>query len=199
MRRYYQQRLDGEPHSVLALAGSGGHARDRHHAPVAVGSGPRPYRYGGAVGPVELPPGIEDRMRAAAAKLCAALGLIGLVSFDFLIAGDTPYLLEVNPRPSATLDVFDDAAGTLFKAHLAACAGAAPPLPAADGARAAVILYADEGPLLVQPIAWPPWTAGPSRTRHPHPPIPSDSDRLRICTDGRCGIRKLPSALGRTG
>ena len=74
-----------------------------------VGSGPRPYRYGGAVGPVELPPAIDAAMRTAVERVCAALGLVGLVAFDFLLAGDTPHLLEVNPRPSATLDVFDDA------------------------------------------------------------------------------------------
>jgi predicted ATP-grasp superfamily ATP-dependent carboligase len=98
-------------------------------------------------------------MLAAAQKLCDALGLVGLVSFDFVVTGKTPHLLEVNPRPSATLDVFDDKNGALFKAHVDACLGRNPALPMTDGARASAILYADRGPLNVGPVAWPDWTA----------------------------------------
>src|SRR5690606_5145057 len=70
-----------------------------------------------------------------------------------------PFLLEVNPRPGATLDIFDDAAGTLFAAHLAASEGATFPRPTPEGGRAAAILYADAGPLKVPPLVWPQWVA----------------------------------------
>lgn len=158
-RRYYQRRLDGIPHALLALAARDGMHMIGFSRQWSVGSGPRPYRYGGAVGPMQPDPAIAAPMRTAAEKLCAALGLIGLVSFDFVVAGTTPYLLEVNPRPGATLDVFDDDEGTLFKAHLAACAGNTAPLPSSTGCRAAAILYADRGPLLVGETAWPEWSA----------------------------------------
>lgn len=158
-RRYYQQRLDGAPTSLLALATHGGMHFIGFSQQWSVVSGPRPYRYAGAVGPVRLAPAIEKAMTAAARKLCTALGLVGLVSFDFIVAGDTPYLLEINPRPGATLDVFDDEAGTLFKAHVAACGGSAPRLPATTGSRAAAILYADPGPLVINSTDWPPWAA----------------------------------------
>jgi uncharacterized protein len=158
-RRYFQRRLDGESVSALAIASAQGVQIVGISRQWTVGAGPRPYRYGGAVGPVRLAPAVETAMRAAVANTCAALGLIGLVSFDFLLAGNTPYLLEVNPRPSASLDVFDDAAGSLFHAHLAACAGRAPQLPTSQGARAAAVLYADAGRLTVDAAAWPEWTA----------------------------------------
>jgi predicted ATP-grasp superfamily ATP-dependent carboligase len=75
-----------------------------------------------------------------------------------------PFLLEVNPRPGATIDVFDDASGTLFKAHVEASRGGDPAaLLAADWhppvARAAAFLYADRGPLSVPSVSWPDWTA----------------------------------------
>jgi len=124
-----------------------------------IGSGPRPYRYGGAVGPVSLTPAVDTALRSAAEKISAALALVGLVSFDFILAGETSFLLEVNPRPSATLDVFDDADGSLFRAHLDTCAGRTPRLPSTNGARAAAILYADRGPLRVGEVAWPEWAA----------------------------------------
>jgi predicted ATP-grasp superfamily ATP-dependent carboligase len=99
-------------------------------------------------------------MTAAAQGVCRALELAGLVSFDFLLAGGVPYLLEVNPRPGATIDVFDDARGALFLAHLAASRGLPVALPeAAPGVRAAGVLYSGPAPVVVGSIPWPDWTA----------------------------------------
>jgi predicted ATP-grasp superfamily ATP-dependent carboligase len=158
-KQYYQRKLDGDPVSILAVA-----TRSSAHIvgisrQWTMGSGPRPYRYGGAVGPVSLPLTVETAIGAAAVELCAALALVGLVSFDFILAGEMFFLLDVNPRPSATLDIFDDENGSLFRAHLDACSGREPRLPQTKGARAAAILYAERGPLRVGAVAWPEWTA----------------------------------------
>ncbi|HEY7669978.1 MAG TPA: ATP-grasp domain-containing protein [Hyphomicrobium sp.] len=161
LRRYAQRRLDGEPVSVLVVAGGHRLSIVGFSRQWTVAAEPRPYRYGGAVGPAPLDPAVKERMTAAAEAVCGALHLIGLVSFDFLLAGAVPYLLEVNPRPGATLDVFDDASGSLFAAHVAACRGEGftldPLLPPA--ARAAGVLYADQGPLSPVLSAWPSWAA----------------------------------------
>lgn len=61
---------------------------------------------------------IEDAM-----TLTEELRLVGLVSFDFLGVDGAPVLLEINPRPSATLDILDGAHGAMFRAHVAACLG----------------------------------------------------------------------------
>ena len=168
-RRYYQRRIDGVPHSVLAVATSDGVRIVGISRQWTVGQGPRPFRYGGAVGPVHLPAAVDACMRNAAEAVCAALGLVGLVAFDFLLVGDAPILIEVNPRPGATLDVFDDAGGALFRAHVDACGGKIAALPAPPGARAAAILYADRGPLTIDAVRWPEWTADrpPPGTRVP--------------------------------
>ncbi len=158
-RRYYQRRLQGDPISVLAVATRDGAHLVGKTRQWTVGSGPRPYRYGGAVGPVELSSTITSALRNAVDNVCKAIGLVGLVAFDFILVGTTTYLLEVNPRPSATLDIFDDAAGSLFRAHLAACTGDTPELPAQEGARAAAILYADAGALDIGDTPFPKWTA----------------------------------------
>jgi len=158
-RRYYQRRLDGEAVSLLAIATANTVHFIGFSRQWPAGNGPRPFRYGGAVGPVSLGAEIEAAMAFAAVEVCSALKLIGLVAFDFLLAGDTPYLLEVNPRPGATLDVFDDEKGALFEAHLAACEGRSAPLPTLSGARAAAILYADQGALVIGHTPWPDWTA----------------------------------------
>jgi predicted ATP-grasp superfamily ATP-dependent carboligase len=158
-RHYYQRLIAGEPASVLAVAARGNIQIAGISRQWTVGSGPRPFRYGGAAGPARLAPPLEAQMLAAVEAVCTALGLVGLVSFDFLLAGGAAHLLEANPRPSATLDVFDDAVGSLFRAHLAACRGDAFDMPAPKAARAAAILYADAGPLTIGAPAWPSWSA----------------------------------------
>jgi predicted ATP-grasp superfamily ATP-dependent carboligase len=99
-------------------------------------------------------------MAGAAWAVSRALGLAGLVSFDFMLNEGVPYLLEVNPRAGATLDVFDDAEGSLFRAHIDACRGQtpSPPKPGA-GARAAALLYAGAEPVTIPQLAWPDWTS----------------------------------------
>jgi len=159
--RYYQRRLSGDPVSLLAVAQRDQLAIAGFSRQWTVGAEPRPNRYGGAVAPASLDAAAKDRMTAAAEAVGRALRLVGLVSFDFLLADGVPYLLEVNPRPGATLDVLDDPSGALFTAHVAACRGEAvalPPLPA-PGPRAAGILYADRAALAPVVPEWPSWTA----------------------------------------
>jgi predicted ATP-grasp superfamily ATP-dependent carboligase len=158
-KRYFQRRIAGEPVSILALAGRNTVRGTLFSRQWSAGVAPRIYRYGGAAGPIRLEPAIASRMTATVETVCGALNLVGLLSFDFVLAAGTPYLLEVNPRPSATLDIFDDAAGGLFNAHLAACRGSDIALPAPRGPRAAAILYADQGALTLGDLAWPAWTA----------------------------------------
>lgn len=157
--RYFQRLVRGEPVSLLGVAG----AESLHVAGFTrqwtTGIGPRPYRYAGAVGPARLDPEIEARMTASAAALSRALPLTGLVSFDFLLADGGLLLLEVNPRPGATLDVLDDAAGSLLRAHIAASHNEPIALPEHSEFRAAAILYADDGPLTVGAVPWPQWSA----------------------------------------
>jgi predicted ATP-grasp superfamily ATP-dependent carboligase len=159
--RYYQRRLNGEPVSLLGVAARGRLCVAGFSRQWTVGAEPRPYRYGGATGPACFDPTVKEGMASSAEAVCGALDLVGLVSFDFLLAGGVPYLLEVNPRPGATLDVLDDKSGALFAAHVAACRGEASvfaPL-STPGARAAGILYADRGPLSPLMPTWPSWTA----------------------------------------
>jgi predicted ATP-grasp superfamily ATP-dependent carboligase len=159
--RYFQRHLQGEPVSLLALACAGRMSLVGFSRQWTVGTEPRPYRYGGASGPAHLDPAVKEPMIAAAETVGRALGLVGLVSFDFLLTRGVPYLLEVNPRPGATLDVFDDQSGALFSAHVAACRGEPQSLgpQSRQGAQAAGILYAERGLLIPALVAWPSWTA----------------------------------------
>ncbi|MGI9403806.1 MAG: ATP-grasp domain-containing protein [Hyphomicrobium sp.] len=159
--RYFQRFIKGSTISVLATAEHGRVQIVGISRQWCTEAGPKPYRYGGAAGPLRLDPGVEAVMISAVEVVARALGLVGLVSFDFMLAEGLTYLLDVNPRPSATLDIFDDAAGSLIRAQIAACAGdrVELPSPPETGARAAAILYADPSPLMVEPLVWPNWVA----------------------------------------
>ena len=88
----------------------------------------------------------------ALAGLVAATGLSGLVSADLMVDGEAWWLLEVNPRPGATLDLLDRGPVPLFHAHLAASRGRLPEArPVLTGAAAAEILYAD-APISAVPV-----------------------------------------------
>ena len=65
--------------------------------------------------------------------LAATFGLVGLVGVDVVIdeAGEL-HVIEVNPRPTASMELFERATGeSLAAAHLAACGFVPPPAPAA--------------------------------------------------------------------
>ncbi len=107
---------------------------------------------------------LEARLIGIGLELSEELGLTGLVSFDFMVEDGMPSLLEVNPRPGASIDVFDDTSGTLFTTHVEACLGGDAAAHLATNwhppiARAAAFLYADRGTLNVPAVDWPSWTA----------------------------------------
>lgn len=154
---YLQRRVAGKPISALFLA-------DGQHAMLlfftAQWSDPVPhaaFRYGGALRPAPLAPTIAAAMTAAVAKLVAATGLVGLNSADFLVREGDFDLLEINPRPGATLDL---APGPVFRWHLAACRGSLPTRPPIfPAAAAAAIVYARQATRLPAAFNWPAWTA----------------------------------------
>lgn len=159
-RRYFQKRIEGIRISVSALIAHDGIATSFSRQWTSP-SAAMPFRYGGAVSLQESETPGAEAMLSAVDKLARAFDLKGLASFDFIIDGGRAYLLEINPRPGATLDVFDDAQGSLFKAHVDASLGQ--PLDQSGGdleaSRAAAILHADRGGLTLGNYDWPEWSA----------------------------------------
>lgn len=158
---YAQRRMPGRPVSLLFLA-------DGHRiVPVGfsrqwVAPAPRqPYRYGGAVGPLASSGKAAAAMIGAVSRITAEVGLVGLNSADFLAGPAGWCLLEINPRPGATLDLFDrPPMPSLFDLHLAACAGRLPAeLPSLIDRHAAMVVYAAAPIFLRETVDWPEWTA----------------------------------------
>jgi uncharacterized protein len=156
---YFQRTVPGTPVSALFLADGHSALMLGFSAQWTSPTTQEPFRYGGAVRPAMLAPDIADVLVAALQRLMQAIPLVGLNSADFLVDGNEFRLLEINPRPGATLDVFEPAEGSLFALHVAACEGELSGTPLLDGACAAAIVYADRDIVALPATQWPDWAA----------------------------------------
>ncbi len=85
-----------------------------------------PFRFHGVIGPVAVPAAVRTRIARALDALSASFCLRGLGSLDFLLDGDAVNVLEVNPRPPASMALYPRVGDhALFSAHLQACRGGA--------------------------------------------------------------------------
>ncbi len=160
---YHQARVAGRPYAVNILAGPGGAEVLAVTAQWPAPGPEQPFRYGGALAhaacePHPLPAAILAEVEDAALRIAAATGVAGLASADFLSDGEGWWLMEVNPRPGATLDVLDRRATPLLAAHVDACLSARTPpsigAPPEDAAASAICYaLADHAP--VPAVAWP--------------------------------------------
>ena len=118
--RYFQQRVEGRAVSAL-FVGNGSFARVLGFSEQWTSPSPRsPWRYGGAVRPASLPEDLARRMASAVIGVARAFKIKGLASADFLVKDGEALLLEINPRPGATLDIFDCGATPLLSLHVSA-------------------------------------------------------------------------------
>lgn len=158
---YFQRRIAGEPVSALLLGDGRGVLVLGFSAQWCSPLPQHPFRYGGAVRPAALSEDLAQRMTAALTRLTAKLPLTGLSSADFLVEDDRFHLLEINPRPGATFDLFEPKHGpSLFSLHCDACAGDLPAAPPRfDGAMAGAILYAARGVDRMPALDWPDWVS----------------------------------------
>jgi predicted ATP-grasp superfamily ATP-dependent carboligase len=157
---YYQRKVLGTPVGALFLADGKNAIVLGFSAQWSVPTEHQPYRYGGAVRPAPLAPHFAAALTGTVERLAAATALVGLNSADFLVDAESYWLLEINPRPGATLDIFEPIERSLFALHMAACAGTLPTPPRyPDGAKASAIVYAEHNISSVPPLSWPEWTA----------------------------------------
>ncbi|HNG82568.1 MAG TPA: ATP-grasp domain-containing protein [Burkholderiaceae bacterium] len=132
-RVYWQREVAGAPLSLTLLADGQRAAllgiNRQRLAPTA----DAPWRFGGVIGPLPLPPELAERLQPRLDALAAHFHLQGLASVDLIAPAAAPddpsraLLLEINPRWSASAALYGGDAGTgLIQAHLDACAGRLP-------------------------------------------------------------------------
>lgn len=115
---YLQQEAPGVPMSATFIANGRTAVILGFNELTVRRFGPRPFVFCGAVGPVTLPAPAAARALAAVRALTAGFELRGLCSLDFMRDGDQIAVLEVNPRPPASMALYGEG---LMAAHVQAC------------------------------------------------------------------------------
>ena len=125
---YFQREVSGQPMSATFLAnGDDIHVLGFNELSVRP-CGSRPFVFCGAIGPVPVSAEIARRMEAMARLLTREFALRGLCSLDVMRDEDGLQVLEVNPRPPASISLYG--APGLMQAHVRACMhGQLPPKP----------------------------------------------------------------------
>ena len=133
---YLQHRVAGTPGSVV-FAADGRRALPLGVSRALTGDpafGVDGFRYCGSVLVAPDQPLFDNACRLATV-VTEAFGLVGVNGIDFVARGDVPYVVEVNPRYCASMELVERERGiSIFGLHARACAGALPDLAPAGAA-----------------------------------------------------------------
>ncbi len=153
---YYQKKMAGISVSMLFVADGKTARTIGFHRQFVAPTAEMPYRFAGAVSNIALQPNIHADFEHAAQQLTSALNLRGLNNLDAILNEDGLWILELNPRLSASFDLYEN----IFNQHLSGCAGDLTKFSLQkNSAKAQLILYADEVLEIPIKFAWPSWVA----------------------------------------
>ncbi len=113
--QFVQQYVEGESYSVVFFASQSGHIKLLGMTQQLIGCDElpdRPFAYVGSIGPVfsggnENAESIRLTLQKMAEALNKQIKFYGLFCFDFIISENVPYLVEINPRYSASIEVLE--------------------------------------------------------------------------------------------
>ena len=193
-----QEHISGLPCSVAAV-GDGRSATVLGVSEQLIGHrgfGARGYAWCGNLLPPRLDEGQRRALDGAARTICTqlgrAFGLRGLFGVDLVWDGERAWVVEVNPRPTGSLECVEAAHGvSVFAAHLEGCAGRLPSIASAPAPRRAAgkaILFATRNLRVGDTREWP--ARGIRDVPHPRERIPGGRP---ICT--LVSVRESPDAV----
>ncbi|MEW7999546.1 MAG: ATP-grasp domain-containing protein [Candidatus Thiodiazotropha endolucinida] len=160
---YYQRFIPGQVMSVLFIADGKGHHTIGYNTLGIAGSGvPAPFLYSGAIGQACLRDVVRSQVELAVIKLVSELGLRGINSLDFVHNDASIFVIDLNPRPTATLDLYEHLLPDgWIKRHIAACCGELPEVPNNDPAvmHGHQIIYAPRNIEIPNKMSWPQWVS----------------------------------------
>ncbi|NOU26032.1 MAG: ATP-grasp domain-containing protein [Methylotenera sp.] len=152
---YYQLKVAGEPVSLLFVADGVCAQAIGFNRQLVAPTMDLPYRFAGAVSNLILPKAAQQSFMHTAQQLTTAFGLRGINSLDAILHGETLWILELNPRLSATFNLYSN----LLPVHIQGCSGVLSELPDNPLAKAELIIFADEDLTVPANFDWPNWVA----------------------------------------
>jgi predicted ATP-grasp superfamily ATP-dependent carboligase len=155
---YYQRLQAGKSASVLFLADGRRSRILGFNRQYCVGpGGPLPFLFRGVLNRLPMKNVQRQTIRGAVARLTQCLGLRGLNSLDFIADRNHVAILELNPRPSASMALYDaDVSGGLLQAHVRACLGELNPSGSLySKPRGLKLVYAKQDLRIPGDLPWP--------------------------------------------
>lgn len=153
---YFQREIAGTPMSATFVANGHDACLLGFNRLIVRRRGSRPFVYGGVVGPVPLPTGVAAHLTAALSALVAGFSLRGLGSLDFMLDGGHVGVLEINPRPPASLLLYGRCVDHgVMRAHVNACLRGELPLRVSrpQGVRGSEVVFARRPMMLSEQAA----------------------------------------------
>ncbi len=166
---YWQKFQAGTPHSVLFLADGGQAQVIGFNSQWSVRlSETQEFVFSGVINNADLSDAHKAEITDWLKQVVPVFGLKGLNSLDFIHADDCSYVLEINPRPSASMQLYDE--GLLVR-HIQSCVveavgatSVALPLeigrlksPLQVGYVGCQIVYAEGDFIIPDHFEWPDW------------------------------------------
>jgi uncharacterized protein len=109
-------------------------------------AGAKPWHYAGSLGPLPVSKEVESQLSTLAEVLSQRFQLRGLVGVDLVIATNLAWIIEINPRYSASVEVLERASGrSAIAEHVAVCSEGVAEKPGEAASAAAcgkVVLFA---------------------------------------------------------
>lgn len=103
---YFQQLIEGVSASAVFL-GDGTTATFLGATELWIGTAVAPYEYTGSIGPIGISPAQRDQIVRMGRAIVARSGLAGLFGIDVVLNGDRVWLIEVNPRYTASVEILE--------------------------------------------------------------------------------------------
>jgi methenyltetrahydromethanopterin cyclohydrolase len=112
---YYQRYIQGEPLSVLFIANGKQAQIIGFNQQLTTSFENQPFVFAGIINHAELSPTQQQTLVTWVNQLTSAYSLCGLNSLDFMLCDGICYVLEINARPPASMQLYD---ADLLTAHI---------------------------------------------------------------------------------
>jgi len=158
---YYQRHLTGCVMSILFIADGERHRTIGYNRlRINTTNAPAPFLYTGAVGQASLNGEQRSEVESIVERLVSDLALRGVNSLDFILNDDGIFVLDLNPRPTATLELYEHLVPDgWIKHHIQACLGKLPvePIIGSPVMYGHLIVYTPKTIEVPLSMAWPRW------------------------------------------
>lgn len=153
-RHYYQRYIPGKICSITFIANGCDLEVLGINQLFTVAPERGDFNYAGAVNHFNPGHDVTSQMRSAALKLTQRLKLRGANSIDFVMINGRVLFLELNARPPATLELYEEWGG--IRLHIEACKGVLKKIPRSNRVQGHAIFYARHD-LTIKSTDWPVW------------------------------------------